>query len=202
MLSLVVMGQDSTLSVRKDADLQLLFPVASGNNQQQLVDFLVAKIQHYLTALTRENVGQKRVDEAFQIMYVVNEFEQIADIISKILAERARTWLDSGADFSTQGKMEPKEFYQHIMNQLDRSMEVFKDLNLERAREMKTKYKKYRLLAMEFEMQHYRRLQDPTSVSQQSSETHLELITMLRNMAGHATNIARIFLNQFEKEKT
>ena len=135
-------------------------------------------------------------------MYVVNEFEQIADIISKILAERARTWLDSGADFSTQGKMEPKEFYQHIMNQLDRSMEVFKDLNLERAREMKTKYKKYRLLAMEFEMQHYRRLQDPTSVSQQSSETHLELITMLRNMAGHATNIARIFLNQFEKEKT
>ena len=85
------------------------------------------------------------------------------------------------------------------MNQMNRSMEVFKDLNLERAREMKNKYKKYRLLAMEFEMQHYRRLQDPESPSQESSETHLELITTLRNIAGHATNIARIFLNQLEK---
>ena len=48
-------------------------------------------------------------------------------------------------------------------------------------------------------MQHYRRLQDPESRSLDSSETHLELIAMLRNIAGHATNIARIFLNQLEE---
>jgi phosphate:Na+ symporter len=164
--------------------------------KEETVDFLETEIQHYLTALTRGNVGQKRVDEAFQIMFVVKEFENIADIISKILAKRARTWLDSGAEFSAQGKKELKEYHQHVMNQMNRSMEVFKDLNLERAREMKAKYKKYRLLAMEFEMHHYRRLQDPDSISRESSETHLELITTLWNMAGHATNIARIFLNQ------
>jgi phosphate:Na+ symporter len=175
--------------------------LASIDRKEETVDFLAIEIQNYLTALTRENVGQKRVDEAFQIMYVVNEFENIADIISKILAERARTWLESGTDFSPQGKQELQEFHQHIMNQMNRSMEVFRDLNLERAREMKTKYKKYRLLAIEFEMQHYRRLQEQTTASHQSSETHLELIAMLRNMAGHATNIARIFLSQLEKEQ-
>jgi phosphate:Na+ symporter len=173
--------------------------LASIGQKEETVDFLALEIQHYLTALTRENVGQKRVDEAFQIMYVVNEFENMADIISKILVRRAGTWLDSEADFSAQGKQELQEFHQHVMNQMNRSMEVFKDLNLERAREMKTKYKKYRLLAMEFEMQHYRRLQDPGSGSQESSETHLELISMLRNIAGHATNVARIFLNQLEE---
>ncbi len=173
--------------------------LASIGRKEETVDFLATEIQHYLTALTRENVGQKRVDEAFQIMYVVNEFENIADIISKILASRASTWLDSEAEFSAQGKNELQEFHQHVINQMNRSMEVFKDLNLERAREMKTKYKKYRLLAMEFEMHHYRRLQDPESISQESSETHLELITMLRNIAGHATNIARIFLSQIEE---
>ncbi|KPL26063.1 MAG: hypothetical protein AMS23_03410 [Bacteroides sp. SM1_62] len=174
-------------------------PLTSIGRKEETVDYLATEIQHYLTALTRENVGQKRVDEAFQIMYVVNEFESIADIISKILARRARTWLDSEADFSAQGKKELQEFHQHVINQMNRSMEVFKDMNLERAREMKTKYKKYRLLAMEFEMHHYRRLQDPASISQESSETHLELITMLRNIAGHATNIARIFLSQLEE---
>jgi len=167
--------------------------------KEETVDYLAMEIQQYLTSLTRENVGQKRVDEAFQIMYVVNEFENMADIISKILASRARAWLDSEADFSPQGKKELQEFHQHVMNQLNRSMEVFKDLNLERAREMKSKYKKYRLLAIEFEMQHYRRLQDPATISQESSETHLELISTLRNIAGHATNIARIFLSQLEK---
>jgi len=169
--------------------------------KEETVDYLATEIQHYLTALTRENVGQKRVDEAFQIMYVVNEFENIADIISKIMARRARAWLDSEADFSLQGKKELEEFHQHVMHQMNRSMEVFKDLNLERAREMKIKYKKYRLLAIEFEMQHYRRLQDPASPSLESSETHLELISTLRNIAGHATNIARIFISQLEKTK-
>ena len=173
--------------------------IAAISRKEETVDYLATEIQHYLTALTRENVGQKRVDEAFQIMYVVNEFENIADIISKIMAHRARSWLDSEADFSAQGKKELEEFHEHVMNQMNRSMEVFKDLNLERAREMKSKYKKYRLLAMEFEMQHYRRLQDPASPSQESSETHLELITTLRNIAGHATNIARIFISQLEE---
>jgi phosphate:Na+ symporter len=167
--------------------------------KEETVDFLAVEIQHYLTALTRENVGQKRVDEAFQIMYVVNEFENIADIISKIMVRRARAWLNSEADFSAQGKKEITAFHLHVMNQINRSMEVFKDLNLERAREMKIKYKKYRRLAVEFELQHYRRLQDPASPSLESSETHLELITTLRNMAGHATNIARIFISQLEK---
>ena len=172
--------------------------LSSIGRKEETVDFLATEIQHYLTSLTRENVGQKRVDEAFQIMYVVNEFENIADIISKILVRRARKWLESDADFSGQGKKELQEFHQHVMNQMNRSMEVFRDLNLERAREMKTKYKKYRLLAIEFEMQHYRRLQEPDSISVDSSETHLELIAMLRNIAGHATNIARIFLSQLE----
>lgn len=167
--------------------------------KEETVDFLAMEIQHYLTALTRENVGQKRVDEAFQIMYVVNEFENIADIISKIMVRRARAWLNSEADFSAEGKKEITAFHLHVMNQINRSMEVFKDLNLERAREMKIKYKKYRRLAVEFELQHYRRLQDPASPSLESSETHLELITTLRNMAGHATNIARIFISQLEK---
>ncbi len=173
--------------------------LAAIGRKEETVDYLAIQIQQYLTAITRENVGQKRVDEAFQIMYVVNEFENIADIISKIMVRRARAWLDSEAEFSLQGKQELEEFHQHVMNQMNRSMEVFKDLNLERAREMKIKYKKYRQLAMEFEMHHYRRLQDPDSSSQESSETHLELITTLRNMAGHATNIARIFISQLEK---
>ncbi len=85
------------------------------------------------------------------------------------------------------------------MNEFENIADIISKIMAHRAREMKSKYKKYRLLAMEFEMQHYRRLQDPATSSQESSETHLELITTLRNIAGHATNIARIFLNQLEK---
>ena len=99
-----------------------------------------------------------------------------------------------------QGKEELRDFHKHIMNQLNRAMEVFRDLNLETAKEMKARHKKHRAMAIDYEMQHYRRIQDKIPESRKSSETHIELITMLRNIASHATNIARIYLKQVVKD--
>jgi Na+/phosphate symporter len=88
------------------------------------------------------------------------------------------------------------------MNQLNRAMEVFRDLNLETAKQMKARHKKHRVMAIEYEMHHYKRIQDQVPESRKSSETHLEVITMLRNIASHATNIARIYLKQDFRDDT
>ncbi len=167
--------------------------------KEKTVDFLAVEINNFLAGTIRGSTGGKRINEAFQIMYTVKEFENMADVASKILSKRARDWIRSDVDFSVQGKEELKDFHKHIMNQLNRAMEVFRDLNLERAKEMKARHKKHRVMAIEYEMQHYRRLQEQIRESRMSSETHLEVITMLRNIASHATNIARIHLNQFNK---
>ena len=59
---------------------------------------------------------------------------------------------------------------------------------------MKEKYKKYRSLAIEMERHHYSRLKDDVVKSVDSSEIHLELMSSLKVITSHATNIARILL--------
>lgn len=164
------------------------------------VDYLLEEINRYLSSMTQGQIGKKRIDEAFQIMYTIKEFENIADIVSKVLMKRAREWVRSGAGFSPEGKKELQDFHEHIMHQLNRAMEVFRDLNLETAKKMKERHKKHRVMAMEYEMMHYRRIREQVPESAESSETHLELITMMRNIASHATNIARIHLKPVSQD--
>ena len=162
--------------------------------REKQVDFLVTEINRYLMKLTRGSVTDQRINEAFQIMYTVKEFEQIADVVSKILFKRARTWLSGELEFSDDGKAELTEYHSKAVRQIYRSIEVFRELNLEKAREMKAKYKKYRAMAIELEKHHYERLHEEITQTVTSSETHLELISTFRTINGHATNIARMFI--------
>jgi phosphate:Na+ symporter len=135
-------------------------------------------------------------------MFTVKEFEQIADIISKILVMRAQKWLSSDMEFSDAGKNELIDYHSKAIKQLSRAIQLFRELNLEKAEEMKLKYKQYRDMAFELEKQHYERLRKEVAESVSSSETHLELITMFSTITSHATNIARIFIEWRSKDKS
>jgi phosphate:Na+ symporter len=134
-------------------------------------------------------------------MFTVKEFEQMADIITKVLVLRAKTWLAGNFEFSDAGKNELIEYHSKATKQLSRAIELFRELNLEKAREMKLKYKQYRNLAFELEKHHYERLRKEIVESVSSSETHLELIAMFSTITSHATNIARIFIEWGTKDK-
>lgn len=164
------------------------------NFKEERIDYLQQEINKYLVMITRQNIGKDRIKESFQIMYTVKEFEQIADVISKTLYEKGREWAGSKLEFSGQGRKELDDYHLRTLKQISRAIEVFRDVNLEKAKNMKIKHKKYRNLAIELEKQHYERLRDEINKSVSSSKYHLEVIGMLRVITGHATNIARILL--------
>jgi phosphate:Na+ symporter len=132
-------------------------------------------------------------------MFTVKEFEQIADLISKVLNKRAQTWLTGNLEFSDAGKNELIEYHSKTIKQLSRAIDLFREMNLQKAHEMKMKYEQYRNMALELEKLHYERLMEEVTESVSSSETHLELITIFRTIAGHATNIARMFIEWSSK---
>ncbi len=162
--------------------------------KEKNVNFLRDEIKEYLIKISRENIPQRRVDEAFQIMYAIKEFERIADIISKTLYRKAKLWVENGEEFTGEGKKEIMEYHLKTQKQISRSLEVFRDLNLEKAKAMKLKYKKYRAIAYDLERQHYERIKEDIPKSAASSKIHLELIGMFREISSHATNIARIMI--------
>ena len=162
--------------------------------KEKLVNYLRDQINSYLRKVTKKDISEERVNEAFQIMYTVKEFEQIADLISKNLIQRAKEWTSSQQEFTEQGKKELMEYQVRTQKQLSRAIEVFRDVNLEKAKEMKVKNKKYRQLALELERHHYQRIKDEIKQSIETSEMHLELITSFKMITSHTTNIARILL--------
>jgi len=166
------------------------------------INYLRDEIKTYLLKISRENISEERINEVFQIMYTIKELEQMADIISKNLIEKARNWVEKNYEFSEQGKKEIIEYHIRTQKQISRAIEVFRDVNLKKAKEMKLKYKKYRNIAIDLEKQHYERLKDEVEKSLTSSKTHLELISMLKRISGHATNIARILLKWTENSDT
>jgi phosphate:Na+ symporter len=158
-------------------------------------DFLKEKINSYLVSVSSQNSDEQQLSEAFQIMYVVKELEMIGDIVNTNIRHQAVKWLANNAEFSEEGKTELLIMQEKALKQISRAIEVFHEVNLEKVEHVKQKFKKYALLAEEFERHHYSRLFEQNIKSATSSEVHLELIGLLNAVSRHSTNIARILLN-------
>jgi len=130
------------------------------------------------------------------MMYTVNEFEQIGDIVSSGLCEKAQWWINSGFSFSQQGKEDIQNFHFKTLKLLYNAYGVFREVNRDKAKKMKSKYQDFRHIYIDLEKQHYQRLKEEIEESLDSSKTHLEVITSLKSIGSHATNIARIMLKK------
>jgi phosphate:Na+ symporter len=176
-------------------------------DHENQVDFLRDSINEYLLKITREPAGTYNVEEAFQMMYAVKEFEQMGDIVATNLMEKAREWCDSGAEFSDAGKEELFEYHKLTLDHISKAIELYHHYDPEDAKKItpadikkiKDYYKEYRNHTFELEKHHFDRLTGMVKKSLKSSETHIELITMLKAISSHATNTARIFLIQTKK---
>ena len=162
--------------------------------KERQVDFLVDRTNEYLMRIIRRSVTEDRANEAFQIMYTLKELEEIADIVGNLLVTRAEVWIAGEPEFSAEGKKDLLEYHTMTQKQLARAIGVFRDVNLEKASRMKSKYRKYRAIASEMEKQHYLRLLDAGKKIEDSGDTHMEVMTRLRTVTHHATNIARILI--------
>ncbi len=166
---------------------------------EQEVNFLADAIKDYFLKINRESMNSQQNNESFLLLYSLNEFEKIADIISGNLATRADRWSLKEYDFSEQGKKEISQFHEKIEKQLKRSLEVFDEANLQKATQMKAKHKEYRTLSRELEKQHYDRILEGMTESIESSKTHLEVLALFSTIDSHATSIARIALDWDKK---
>lgn len=169
-------------------------PLARIADKEMYVDYLRDQINAYMIQITRQDTTDRETQEAFQVMYVVKELEQIADLVSLNLSERARWWLQSGYEFSNEGKLELKEYHLLTQKQVKRAVSVFTELNLEKAKKAFKKYEDFKEFGRELERQHFNRLKEDNDKTLTSSKTHLEMVSVFRTIGSHANNIAHIIL--------
>jgi phosphate:Na+ symporter len=176
-------------------------PLDAIYTHEKEINYLHDATKNYLLKINSEPVSTKRVNESFQMLYSMNEFEKIADIISGSLSNRAEKWVVKDYNFSKEGTKELIKFHEKIEKQLKRSLVVFDETNLQKAAHMKSKHKQYRNLSKELERQHYARILEGMKESLDSSKTHLEILALFSSIDSHITNIARIALDWNQKAR-
>ena len=158
------------------------------------INFLRDKINAYLIKITQQDIEPNLVEDTFTMMYAVNEFEQIGDIIASTLCDKAQWWCNTDFSFSEKGKEEIMNFHLMTLKLLYAAYGVLSEINRDKAKKMKSKYQDFRNMYVDLEKHHYQRLKEEIEESVDSSKTHLEVITSLKSIGSHATNIARILL--------
>jgi phosphate:Na+ symporter len=168
--------------------------------REKELNFLRDAINKYLVKIIRQNITVSQVQEAYEMMYAVDEFEQIGDVISINLVDKAEKWCNSNYNFSEEGKKEILNFHQKTLNLLYQAYSTFNEGSKHEAvigaKKSKANYSNFRKQFFELEKQHYNRLKMDVEDSVESSRTHMEVIGSLKIIGSHATNIARIILKE------
>ena len=183
---------DAVMEAFLKKEVSVLHLVEEGEAE---LDYLRDAIRAYLVNIVRNATG-RQVEEAFQMMYALDEYEQIGDLVSGHLTEKAREWCTSAVQFSDLGKADLQAFRTRTLDLLDQSRQTFGAGNLRQAHRSKEAYNRFRRAFFELERQHYERLKQDVENSAESSSIHLEIIGTLKSIGSHATNIARVMLDE------
>jgi phosphate:Na+ symporter len=171
-------------------------PLEEIRNRGTEVRFLHSHIYDYLVKIMRKDLDESQIEETFHMMYALDEYEQIGEIITGQLVEKGREWCMSGVEFSDSGKEELLDFHMKTLGILYQSYRIFSESDVRVARKSKQQYNYFRKQYFELEKQHYERLKLDIEESVESSRIHLDLIALLKDIGSHATNIARIVLRE------
>jgi phosphate:Na+ symporter len=161
---------------------------------EEEIDYLRDQISDFLILITRNEIAVENTEEAFIMMNAVREFEEIADIISGPMKDKAESWCVNEFEFSKSGSEELIQYHQMTLEILKKAIKVYKEMSAKKASKLKAHYDEYRETYFELEQQHYKRLLDENEATIGSSKTHLEIITHLKVISSHATNTSRILM--------
>jgi phosphate:Na+ symporter len=156
------------------------------------VDFLLKNIAGYITQISKQNLTKNLSYESFKLLYIVSEFEEIADVIADTLLKKAEVWAETEQDFSEAGKHELQLFFDQTQNQFKQVIAVIDMLDTQQALKLKMEHKRIRKLADDLKLKHYERLSQNITESINSSKLHMEITGALRIIHSHMANIARM----------
>lgn len=156
------------------------------------VDFLRKEIAVYLTKISQGSLTPRMVEESFHLLYIISELEQMADVISGPLAEKAAEWLDSEKQFSKDGTTELKDFHIKTLEQFEKTLQAIDSLDRKQAAGLENSHRQFRQLADELKHRHFQRLTQNIPQSVSTSKMHMEVMNALRIIHSHIGNIVRI----------
>ena len=158
--------------------------------RENWVDNLNREIKLYLTKLSPSSLSQEQLQREMALLATINDLENIGDIIDKNLMELARKKIYKGLRFSDQGLKEIVDLHQMVAQNFEAVVTAFTSQDLELAQKVIKAKGWVAQKERELRQAHIRRLHEGLPESIETSAIHLDVLTNLKRINSHITNIA------------
>jgi phosphate:Na+ symporter len=164
--------------------------VAEIERMDNAVDNLHEAIKLYVTAVTRESLGEEDGRRATDILVFTTNLEHIGDIIDKNLMELAAKKIKNKRRFSEDGAKELIALHRRVLDNLKLGLGVFISGDVKIARQLLDEKVAIRDAERATAENHLTRLRDGRIESIDSSSLHLDVVRDLKRIHSHICAVA------------
>ncbi|MBI5096191.1 MAG: Na/Pi cotransporter family protein [Nitrospirae bacterium] len=182
-----------SIQVFKANDRDLLYRIEQRDDELDLLD---REIKLYLTRIAQSTLTPSESKKEFELIAFTSNMENIGDIIDKNLMELAKKKITTGVSFSEEGLREIVEFHQKVLENFDISVSVFVSRNKDLAKKILRHKARLGEVERDFRQAHINRLHEGLQESVDTSAIHLDVLSNLKRINSHITNIAYPILEE------
>lgn len=168
--------------------------------REEKIDFLQEKVSFYLTKIAQQNISHEQAAEVFGMVSILKDIESMGDIIHRNMVPLIAKKKNLGYDFSTEGKEELLIYHSKVAKQIKLLRQAFKEPDPKIAKQIMKKERKYLDLESKYRARHLKRiiLQKEDSVA--TTEIHMELMDLMKQIVLYSANIAQTYLGTTPKQ--
>jgi phosphate:Na+ symporter len=191
-----------TDEVKKDKEHPEMTLMEGVDNREEELDFLEEKIVSYLIRVAQMAGAADCTQSAYSMISIVKDMESIGDIVHRNVIPLIAKKKALKHDFSLEGKEELTIYHRKVCNQIRLLKESFAERDLEKAKNIMAKERKYLDLELQYRVRHLNRLVCRRMESVETHEIHMELMNLMSQIIVYTSNIAKTFLQtQIEDKK-
>lgn len=192
MADLVQGMTEKAFSALKDNNATLL---EEARETDQKLDTLFNTIKLYLTRLHHDALSTDEKQQVSQIMAFSLNLEHCGDLIQHTMSDTIMKRIETQDDFSPEGWLEIKGFYEAVMENMQIAQSVFISQSTKLASEMIETKKRLKHVEFESRRKHFNRLSEKQPQSLATSAVHVDLMRDLGRINSYMTAIAYETMN-------
>ncbi len=177
----------SSIDVFKGDDRQLLERL---EREDDKVDLLDREIKLYLTKLSKESLTEEQAERELEIITFVSDLENIGDVIDRNLMELAKKKIENRLSFSQEGLKEIIYFHGLVVENFRLGTLTFTTEDRKLAEELLKRKAFIAETEKSLRQAHIDRLHLGLRESIDTSSIHLDILTNLKRINSHITNVA------------
>lgn len=162
--------------------------------REDKLDFLEEKINEFLVKVSKQELSDNQVNEIFGMISITSDIENIGDLIHRNMIPLVAKKQTLEVDFSNEGKEELMIYHTKVNSQVKLLEQAFAEVDIEKAKLIMGKERKYLDLELQYKTKHLQRLLREEKKTTDTHEIHMELIGLMKQIIVYSSDIATTFL--------